>query len=88
MSEKHTANLQRLCDQFAKATDEHGVLLYPLFDNIREAMGALMETHAALKGMPDSYEKLQRAYAIVMKTFASEADAATLLQDALSRKPK
>ena len=58
----HVNTLKSAIGTFRSAIDDSGQLRYPHFDQVSRAMGALMETHPRLSGMPDSFEKLDFAY--------------------------
>lgn len=59
----HVSTLTSAVNGFRTALDDQtGQLRYPHFDQVQQAMGALMESHPKLKSMPDSYEKMDLAY--------------------------
>lgn len=59
----HVSTLTNAVNGFRSALDDQtGQLRYPHFDQVREAMGALMDTHGKLKSMPDGAEKMDLAY--------------------------
>ena len=67
---QHVASIQALQKQwqdFRGAQDEHGQLAYPHADTLMQPMGALMDTHPVLKGMPDGPDKLAKAYAMAVQ---------------------
>lgn len=54
--------LQTTIRTVREALDEHGQLQYPHFDAVQKQMSALMENDPDLSAMPDTPEKLQKAY--------------------------
>jgi hypothetical protein len=65
------ANLQKQAinktlGEFRSSQDDHGQLKYPHFDAVSRQMGALMENDPELSAMPDSPEKLAKAYEMAM----------------------
>ena len=67
---QHVAAVQSLQKQwtdFRSAQDDHGQLAYPHADALMKPMGALMETHPFLSGMPDGPDNLAKAYAMALQ---------------------
>lgn len=59
-------SIQKVWQDFRSSQDDHGQLAYPHADALMQPMGALMETHPVLKGMPDGPKKLAKAYAMAL----------------------
>lgn len=59
-------SLKKQWNDFRSAHDDGGQLAYPHADALMKPMGALMETHPVLRGMPDGPEKLTRAYQMAL----------------------
>jgi hypothetical protein len=59
-------SLVKQWNDFRSAQDDHGQLAYPHSDALMQPMGALMDTHPVLKGMPDGPDKLRRAYEMAL----------------------
>jgi hypothetical protein len=62
----HVQSLQKQWNDFRSAQDEHGQLAYPHADALMQPMGALMDTHPILRGMPDGPEKIAKAYQMAL----------------------
>ena len=60
-------SLETMWSDFRSSQDDHGQLAHPHADSLMQPMGALMETHPVLKGMPDGPEKLAKAYAMAVQ---------------------
>lgn len=58
----HVQSLQSTWNDFRGQLDDHGQLAFPHADALMQSMGALMDTHHALKSMPDGPDKLRKAY--------------------------
>ena len=58
--------LHGIANQFRTALNDAGQPLYPHYDQVSQMMGALMETHQELARMPDSPEKMAKAYDMAM----------------------
>lgn len=64
---QHVTSIQQAITHFRSAQDDQGQLMFPHFDQVSRAMGALMETHPSLAGKPDSFEKMQAAYEMAVR---------------------
>jgi hypothetical protein len=76
--------LQALVDKFAEECEAAG----EPFPEIRQLVGAIAEYHPVLREMPDSEDKLVRAYELAMRTLPSEADSRSMLAEALNRRKR
>jgi hypothetical protein len=59
-------SLKKQWTDFRSAHDDHGQLAYPHADALMKPMGALMDTHPVLSGMPDGPDKLAKAYQMAL----------------------
>lgn len=60
-------SIKRQWGDFRGAQDDHGQLAHPHADSLMQPMGALMDTHPVLRGMPDGPEKLAKAYEMALR---------------------
>lgn len=58
---------RNLWSSFRGELDDAGQLKYPHADALMQSMGALMDSKASLKSMPDGPEKLTKAYEMAVK---------------------
>lgn len=58
----HRNALHSAVNTFRSSLDDTGQLRYPHFDSVIRAMGALMTSHPKLAQLPDSFEKMEKAY--------------------------
>mgnify|MGYP003654237812 FL=1 len=66
--------LRNAVGTFRTQLDDTGQLQFPHFDQVSRAMGALMETHPKLSQLPDSYEKMEKAYRMAVMADPELAD--------------
>lgn len=64
---QHITSIHQAIDQFRGAQTDDGTLMFPHFEQVQRAMGALMETHPRLAGLPDSFQKMQAAYEMAVR---------------------
>lgn len=66
--------LRNAVSTFRTQLDDDGQLRYPHFDQVVRAMGALMETHPKLSQLPDSFDKMEKAYRMAVMADPELAD--------------
>jgi hypothetical protein len=76
--------LHGMANSFRTALNDAGQPLYPLYDQVSPMMGALMETNPELARMPDSNEKMAKAYD--MAVYARPDLRAPLLEQEVSKR--
>jgi hypothetical protein len=76
--------LHGMANSFRTTLNDAGQPLYPLYDQVSPMMGALMETNPELARMPDSTEKMAKAYD--MAVYARPDLRAPLLEQEVSKR--